>query len=237
MVDPNANDEELEKVWMEDFQEFMDQARKAKNSNEEFAKQQEIYNKYAETYDRAVGIELYSGPEKIADRVNQFYPDNKDINILDYGCGTGLAADHMAKLGFKNIDGLDPNKGLLDAARKKGVMKNYYQLRSDESHSEISGSSYDVVCSTGAFFLSSSHPGFECVKELCRLIKPNGYLIILTKNAYLECDYVDHSKISDLEKEGVLKSFPKELYAGYRKTFEFEEDQKSTAAILIYQKL
>lgn len=239
MADPLSlgNDKEFEKVWMKDFQEFMDQARKSRNADEEFAKQQEIYSKYAETYDRAVGLEAYSGPAKIAEKINTLFPDNKTITILDYGCGTGLAADHLANFGFKHVDGLDPNKGLLDAARKKKVMQNFYQLRSDESHEEISANSYDVIGSTGVFFLSTSHPGFGCVRELCRMIKPGGYLIILTKNTYLDCDYVDHTVVQNLEKQGVIKIFPKELYAGYRKTFEFEEDQKSTAAILMYQKL
>lgn len=232
-----ANDEKFEKEWLGDYEQFMYQSRKTQlDKDKEFEKQQELYSKYAETYEKAVSLEAYSGPVKIAAKINSMFPDNKDIKILDYGCGTGLAADHLSNFGFKNVDGLDPNKDLLDAARKKKVMQNLYQLRSDGSHEEILENTYNVICSTGVFFLSSSHPGFECVRELCRIIKPGGYLIILTNDKYLSFDYVDHTIIETLEKKGVVKIFPKELQDSYRKTLDYDDGQESTAAILRYQK-
>lgn len=232
-----SNDDELEKVWMDGFQVFMDKVRKSKTVDEEFQKQQDVYSKFASIFDDAIRIEKYSGPVKIAAKVNSLFPNNKDIKILDYGCGTGLVADNLAKLGFSNIDGLDPNTELLEQAKKKKIMGNFFQLRSDQSHDHFESGKYDVITSAGTFFLSASHPGFGCIKTLCRLIKKGGYLVLLIKNAYLEYPFVDHSAIEKLVKDGVVKSFPKELFEGYRQTFEFEEDQKSMGAFLVYQVL
>ena len=58
--------------------------------------------------------------------------------------------------------------------------------------------------------------------------------VILTKNTYLDCDYLDYSIFNDFKKKGILRSFPKETYEGYRQTYEFEED-KSMTAILMYK--
>ncbi|XP_066922597.1 uncharacterized protein [Clytia hemisphaerica] len=233
-----TNDEELEKVWMDGFQIYMDNARKSKNAEEEFMKQQDVYSQFANVYDEAIRIEKYSGPGRIAAKVKELFPRDEDlsaIKILDYGCGTGLVADNLNALGFKDIEGLDPNTELLQEAKKKNVMKKFYQMKSTDSHQCFETASYDVITSAGTFFLSASHPGFETVKTLTRIIKKGGYLILLIKNAYLECPFIDHTIIPQLEAEGVLKSFPKELFEGYRQAFKHEEDGQSMGAFLVYQ--
>jgi len=230
-----SNDEELEKIWMEGFQVFMDNARKSKSVDEEFAHQQDVYSKFSKAYDDAIRIEKYSGPGRIAAKVKQLFPSEPDIKILDYGCGTGLVADKLSDLGFKNIDGLDPNTQLLEEAKIKGKMSNFYQMRSTDNHDCLGSGTYDVITSAGTFFLSASHPGYETVKTLSQLIKKGGYLILLIKNAYLDCPFVDPKMIQQLESDGVLKGFPKELFEGYRQAFEHEDDPKSMGAFLIYQ--
>ena len=36
-------------------------------------------------------------------------------------CGVGAVAEEIAMYGYKNVDGLDPIKGYLEAAQSKGV--------------------------------------------------------------------------------------------------------------------
>lgn len=233
-----SNDEELEKVWMDQFQVYMDNARKSQSVDEEYSKQQDVYSKFAKAYDDAIRIEKYSGPERIAKKVSDLLPDSKDINILDYGCGTGLVGDNLHALGYQNVDGLDPNSELLEESKQKGKMKNFYQMKSTDDHvAAFKAESYNVITSAGTFFLSASHPGFETIKILSRMVKKGGYIILLIKNAYLDCPFVDHSVIPQLEKEGVIKSYPKELFDGYRQAFKHEDDAKSTGAFLVYQVL
>ena len=91
-IKSEMNDEELEKVWMDGFQIYMDNARKSKNADEEFAKQQDVYSQFANVYDEAIRIEKYSGPGRIAAKVKELFAREEDlssIKVLDYGCGTG----------------------------------------------------------------------------------------------------------------------------------------------------
>ena len=47
---------------------------------------------------------------------------NKDIKILDAGCGTGLVGIQLKKNGYLNIDGVDLSSKLLEL-----VPPNYYK--------------------------------------------------------------------------------------------------------------
>lgn len=230
-----SNDEELEKVWIDQFQVYMDNARKCGSVDEEYAKQQDVYSKFAKAYDDAIRIEKYSGPVRIAKKVEALFPETKDIKVLDYGCGTGLVGDNLHALGFEHIDGLDPNPELLEESKSKGKMSKLFQMKSTDNHDVFQTGSYDVITSSGTFFLSASHPGFEMLRVFARMIKKGGYIILLVKKAYLDCPFVDHSIIPQLEKEGVVKSHPQELFDGYRQPFKHEEDAKSTGAILTFQ--
>ena len=229
------NDKELDEIFTKEFQESFAKARESNTNAEEFKMQQSVYSKFSEVYDEAMRIEKYSGPQHISEKVNSFFESEKDINILDFGCGSGLVADHLIKFGFKNVDGLDCNQELLGVAKKKNLMREYILSKDTVGLKTMSSNTYHVVCASGVFFLTPTHPGMDCFPELCRIIHPGGYLIILTKNTYLDCDYVEYSIVNDLEKKGIVKSFPKETYQGYRQTYEFEEDRKSMAAILVYK--
>lgn len=231
------DDKELEEIWMNGFQKWMDESRKSVSVNSEYEKQQAIYTEFATLYDEALRVEACMGPVKISEKINQLFAENKEVKILDFGCGTGLVADNLKKFGFLNIDGVDCNQGMLDVAAGKNVMSKLILGKSAEGLKDISSDSYDMVCSAGVFFLSSSHPGTDCFKELCRITKKGGTLIILTKSSYLNEPYVNLETISKLEKEGVLTICPKELFEGYRKPFEFEADPKSMGAILRYKVL
>jgi len=63
----------------------------------------------------------YTGPKE---SVNIFkkYALNKNIKILDAGCGTGLVGVELKKYNYLNIDGADLSKKLLDL-----VPKGYYK--------------------------------------------------------------------------------------------------------------
>jgi len=47
---------------------------------------------------------------------------------MDIGCGTGRCGEELAKVGFKNIDGVDPSQGLLEASEKKGCYRNLHKM-------------------------------------------------------------------------------------------------------------
>lgn len=91
-------------------------------------------------------------------------------------------AEYLVKeeYGFKIIDGIEPNQGMLAAAQSKGTMRNFYQIGSNDDHSQLGEKQYDVIFSTGVFFCSPSHPDLSCLNKLCTLVKKGGYIIICT---------------------------------------------------------
>ena len=230
-----SNDKELETIWINGYHKLMDETRKCDNVDEEYDNQQSLYSKFAQVYDKALVIENYSGPARICEKILSLYVNNKNINILDYGCGTGLVADFLFDKGFRNIDGYDCNQELLDISACKNHTRKYFCGRDTQGLETIADNFYDVVCSTGVFFLSQSHPGTECFKDLCRIIKPGGLLIVLTKVAYLSQSYVDMTIVDQLECDGILKIKEKEEFVGYRQAFEFEDDSESMGVILTYE--
>ena len=71
-------------------------------------------------YDKDMEDWNYTGPKETV-AVLKKYALNKDIKILDAGCGTGLVGIELKKYGFSNIDGVDLSRKLLNL-----VPKGYY---------------------------------------------------------------------------------------------------------------
>ena len=56
-----------------------------------------------------------------------------DVRIMDMACGVGAVAEEIAMYGYKNVDGLDPIKGYLEAAQSKGI---FLLVKKDTSSSK-----------------------------------------------------------------------------------------------------
>jgi len=198
----------------------------------EFKLIQKTYSEGADTYDQNMEHIQYQGPVHVVNEIELLYPDNKDIRILDYGCGTGQVAIELVKRGYTNIDGLDPNKESTEVARRKGVLKKIFNMKNDDDLSCIGLNVYDVVCSSGVFFLSSSFPGYKDVVRISKLVKQGGYIVNVTGYQYLKSKCVDRTPIAEAEERGVLKAFPDKILPGYRAT---NEGKVLDAVALIYQ--
>jgi len=186
----------------------------AKAEEGEYEKIQEYY--VSATYDEAVLRSEYMATNITANEVKFLFPSNNDVKILDYGCGTGLVAEELTKVGFQHIDGIDLNLTSLQKAKEKGCLRSAFHMKTSGDHSELSLNAYDVVCSTGVFFLGPAFPGYHNFQELCKLVRSGGYILIVCAYAYLSNPYVDEKIIKDLEAWGVLKIFPRKVTLGYR---------------------
>ncbi|XP_066912193.1 malonyl-[acyl-carrier protein] O-methyltransferase-like [Clytia hemisphaerica] len=208
------------------------------DTSEEFAKQQELYSKYAKTYDEWASEEEYSGPKAVATKILKLYSNEKNIKILDYGCGTGATSDLLSEHGYQNIDGLDPCKEIIDVARSKGKMQKFYQLKSGDDDSVIPSQEYDVVCSSGVLFCSASHPGYECLTDIIRYVKPGGHIIIAHRHvdSCIESRHVTDLAFLDNDvKQGKIKVEAKEVIDRWRRpanTLEGEDIIKGELLII-----
>ena len=209
------------------------------NVDEDFKSQQELYQKFSGVYDEYLEQEETATHRwrNVCEEVVGVISDNKaQATLLDYGCGTGPMAELLVKeYGFKTVDGLEPNQGLLEVARKKGFMRKLYQIGSRDDQSQLGEKPYDVLFSTGVFFVSPSHPDLSCLAKLCTLVKKGGYILICSGESYMK--YVRMEPAEKLEKEGKIKVFPQRIFDGYRKATPEEEGEFVNGVILKYQVL
>jgi len=107
-------------------------------------------------------------------------------DILEIGCGTGVVAEELARLGSACVVGLDLDAGVLAFARRQGGSVTYVQ--GDAHALPFSDGSFDaVVCHYLLLWLADPALGS---REMARVVRPGGCVL-----ACAEPDYggrVDH---------------------------------------------
>lgn len=105
-------------------------------------------------------------------RLIKKYIQNKNITILDVGCGTGDFLKAGKKNGF-NVVGAEPNKNARALAEKKSLT-----VKSDLS--EINNIQFDVIT---LWHVLEHVPDYnDYINQLKKILKPNGILIIAVPN-------------------------------------------------------
>jgi predicted TPR repeat methyltransferase len=140
------------------------------------------YEDWARDYNRDVASAGYSAPAIAARLLQQQRPD-LDIDLLDAGCGTGLAGIELQGLGYRRIDGFDLSESMAAEARATGCYREVRgaidMMRASESYA---GAAFDAVLSVGVFTLGHVPP--EALLELLRLARGGGLLVLSTRSLY-----------------------------------------------------
>jgi len=159
-------------------------------------------------YDQDMVDWNYTGPKET---VNVFkkYALNKNIKILDAGCGTGLVGVELKKYNYLNIDGADLSKKLLDL-----VPKGYYKkLVQTDLNKPINAddNTYGGILCVGTFTYGHVKP--QALDEFIR-IAANKSLICFTINEGIYEEYGFDKKIKELSDKGCwsMKEFFKSDY-------------------------
>jgi len=143
-------------------------------------------------YDKDMVDWNYTGPKETVDVLKK-HALNKDVKILDAGCGTGLVGIELKKNGYSNIDGADLSQKLLNL-----VPKGYYnRLEKIDLNKQlkIENNIYDVVVCVGTFTFGHVRP--PALEEFVRITKNNG-LLCFTINEGIYEEYGFDKKIKEL---------------------------------------
>ena len=141
----------------------------------------------------------YTGPKETAEVFNK-HQKEKDIDIYDAGCGTGLVGVELKKYGFANFFGADLSQKLLDL-----VPKNLYKkLDKVDLNKPINekDDQYDALMCVGTFTFGHVKP--PALDEFIRITKNKG-LICFTINEGIYEEYGFDKKIKQLKKENKWK--------------------------------
>ena len=146
-------------------------------------------------YDQDMVDWNYTGPKETAEVFNK-HQKEKDIDIYDAGCGTGLVGVELKKYGFANFFGADLSQKLLDL-----VPNNLYKkLDKVDLNKPINekNDQYDALMCVGTFTFGHVKP--PALDEFIRITKNQG-LICFTRNEGIYEEYGFDKKIKQLKNQ------------------------------------
>lgn len=143
-----------------------------------------IYDEWATTYDSDMLKHDFTAPRLVAEgvsrglKLNHLHQDPSQVltglRIVDAGCGTGTVGNELAKIGAKDIVGLDFSQGMLDVARKSGSYKEL-KIADLTQKLDFGDEEFDALTCCGTF--THGHLGPQPLAEFMRVIKKGGVLV------------------------------------------------------------
>ncbi|HTP03914.1 MAG TPA: class I SAM-dependent methyltransferase [Nitrospirota bacterium] len=182
------------------------------------------FDKEAATWDRNPGrIKL---AEDVADTIIREIKPTEDMDVLDFGCGTGLVTLRLQPF-VKTITGADSSKGMLGVLQDKvsrfGLKNVEAQFMDAESGGLVAGKFHVVVSS---MTLHHIHDPAQLFRKLRDLLHPGGTLCIS------DLDKEDGSFHGD--QTGVLHfGFERPYLKGLLEKAGFHEVRDVTAATVV----
>ena len=134
---------------------------------------------------------------------------NKNIRILDAGCGSGLVGIELKKKGYKNIKGIDFSQSMISLI-PEGIYKSVELIDLNKTL-KYKDHLFDAIICVGTF--TYGHVKNHTLDEFVRITKPRG-LICFTVNEGIYKDYSFDKKIKELseKKMWVVKELFKSEY-------------------------
>ncbi|GAB0150201.1 MULTISPECIES: class I SAM-dependent methyltransferase [unclassified Marichromatium] len=145
------------------------------------------YREWAANYDADLTGKMDYVAPAIAGGLLMEHLDDPSAEVLDAGCGTGLAGACLHRAGYRLLDGLDYSVDMLEQARAKGIYRSLDQ-GDLTSRLAIADDRYDAVLCVGTF--TCGHVGPQALHELIRIIRPGGHICFTVRDrAWAEDDY------------------------------------------------
>jgi predicted TPR repeat methyltransferase len=135
----------------------------------------DLYDDWSQNYDTHLLEDFGYISPKIAAQTLAGRSEQREVAIVDYGCGTGLVGEELTKQGFTTVDGVDISAGMLERAREKGLYRNL--LCGDlTAQIALDDAVYDVAVCVGS--MGAGHVGARHVPEMLRPLKAGGLFVI-----------------------------------------------------------
>ena len=137
----------------------------------------------------------YQAPQNTVKLFNQHTP-NKNINILDAGCGSGLVGIELQKYGYTKITGADFSQEMLSLIPQSIYQK--LELIDLNKKLKYKNNLYDAITCVGTF--TYGHVKTHALNELIRVLKKEG-LICFTINEGVYLEYQFDKKMKQLSND------------------------------------
>ena len=143
----------------------------------------DIYDDWSQHYDDHLLTEFgYISPDVAAAELVR-HLQQRDLEIIDFGCGTGLVGTALREQGFVNVDGVDISTRMLEQARSKQVYRNL--LCADlTARIPLDDDAYAAGLCVGS--LGAGHVGAQHVPEMLRSIRRGGQFVLTMNGSYYQ---------------------------------------------------
>jgi SAM-dependent methyltransferase len=114
---------------------------------------------------------------------------NKEMKILDVGCGYGTSLSQLSRLGYTNLYGVEPDEDL-----SQHIPKNIAEVRQGKAEKiPYPDETFDAVFVNGALhhILGIKQLYEDACEELDRVLKPGGYIFIMEPGRYWTHTFVE----------------------------------------------
>lgn len=165
-------------------------------------------------YDKFIAISM---PEKeVKQKVIEEAKIEEREKVLDFGCGTGTSLQYLEQLKVSiEIYGYDVDPKILELAQNKGL-KHTKLVFGDSLSLPFEDQYFDKIISTWVFHHLTKEAKEESFKELKRVLKKNGKLIIadwgspsgkLMSFLFFILQLVDNFKTTNDNRHGKIPAF------------------------------
>jgi cyclopropane fatty-acyl-phospholipid synthase-like methyltransferase len=112
----------------------------------------------------------HPGEEENIDQLLAFFPEDRNIRILDFGCGLGGTLNYISQKGYKNLFGYDKDESSIKYCQEKfgntGVFVNSIQ----------SCDKFDLIVLINVMYLIEAK--FELINELEHLSNDSAQILV-----------------------------------------------------------
>jgi 2-polyprenyl-3-methyl-5-hydroxy-6-metoxy-1,4-benzoquinol methylase len=141
-----------------------------------------LFENYANQYEKEVFVQGTKGECDFLEKELEF---NKNLQILDIGCGTGRHSIEMALRGYK-ITGIDLSENQLmkasENAKSQNIELDFYQMDARNLKFKSEFDAAIMLCEGGFPLMETDEMNFEILKNAAYALKPGGKFIFTTLN-------------------------------------------------------
>lgn len=183
-----------------------------------------LYKKYTSTHIREDGgILLKMRSAYLKNFIKKFFPKDKDLKILEVGCGYGALIHNARILGFNDVMGIDISEEQVLLAEKLGISGISYGNLQEKISILLEGSFGSIIAFDVMEHMDRNEL-IEFLKSVRRLLVTNGELIMHVPNG--ASPFFGRVRYGDLTHEICFtqSSISQLLYAmGFKDVRCFEE--------------
>lgn len=114
--------------------------------------------------------------------IKKFFPRNKEVAIVDLGCGHGAFLYFAKQLGYTNASGVEASEDQIAMARKCGIT-NIVQGDVEQFLSQTPNSSVDFILLFDLLEHFDKNEALRIMDQICRVLKVQGQVLIHVPNA------------------------------------------------------